>query len=374
MDALALQLILGRAKDLSAQRLRAALAQAGHAHPDLDSLRCLLGEPPARLQRLGLPPAASAWLHAPDASLIEADRAWVARERIVLLDAFAEQYPPLLAQISGAPAVLYVRGDAAVLREPQVAIVGTRGPTIPGRHTATQFALALSRAGLTITSGLALGIDAAAHEGALAAGGRTIAVLGCGLDQLYPPQHGLLAARIAAHGAVLSEFPRGAGPLRAHFGRRNRLISGLSLGALIVEAAHHSGSLITARLARRQGRAVFAVPGSIRNPLVRGCHALIRDGATLVETPQDVLEKIRGSSHKQEPMPAHGRPAAPPGTPVPLDKGHKILLDALGFESASVDTLVERTGFPSHSVASMLLILELAGAIGSQAGGRYVRL
>jgi DNA processing protein len=187
-------------------------------------------------------------------------------------------------------------------------------------------------------------------------------------------QHGLLAARIAAQGALVSEFPRGTAPLPANFPRRNRLISGLSLGTLVVEAARYSGSLITARLASAQGREVFAIPGSIHNPLTRGCHALIRAGAKLVESTQDIFEEITISFDKQDDMSrrvGHDRIAA---AAAGLDKGHKILLDALGFESASVDTLVERTGLPSHSVVSMLLTLELQGAVGSQSGGCYVRL
>jgi DNA processing protein len=296
------------------------------------------------------------------------------RDRIVLIDSLSDHYPPLLAATGDAPALLYVRGDAASLTLRQLAIVGTRNPTVAGRRAAARFALNLARAGLTVTSGLALGIDAAGHEGALAGGGRTIAVLGTGLDQIHPAQHGLLAARIAAQGALVSEYPRGTAPLPENFQRRCRLISGLCLGTLVVEAARYSGSLITARLAREQHREVFAIPGAIDNPLTRGCHALIQDGAKLVESTQDIFEEIAISFDKQDDMSPRDDRDRVTAAAVRLDKGHKILLDALGFESVSVDTLVERTGLPSHSVVSMLLALELQGAIGSQAGGCYVRL
>ena len=374
MDAVTLQLILGRATGLTALKLRCALERLGLAPGGIAAAEALLVESAATLQRLGLPPAASKWLTAPDPALIAADRRWHERHRIVLIDALSPGYPPQLAAIRDAPAMLYLRGHAGTLSEPQLAIVGSRTPSIPGRRTAMQLAAELSRAGLTITSGLALGIDAAGHEGALAAGGRTVAVLGSGLDQVYPRRHGPLADRIAAEGALVSELPRGAAPVRWSFPRRNRLISGLSLGTLVVEAAGDSGSLITARLAERQGRAVFAVPGPIHNLQARGCHQLIRGGARLVEGVSDILREITGFVAKQDDMSPVLRPERVTAPGTRLDKGHKILLDAFGSESASVDMLVERTGFPSQSVASMLLILELQGAIGAEAGGRYVRL
>jgi len=374
MDALALQLVLGRARDLSAQQLHAAIARTGSPPQLPGALEALLGESPARLQSLGLSAAASLWLHAPDPELIDADRAWVARDHIELIDTFNPAYPPLLAQIPTAPALLYVQGEVASLRAPQLAVVGARRPTLGARQTAARFAHCLSRAGLIITSGLALGVDAASHEGALAAGGRTVAVLGTGLDQIYPREHRALAARIAAQGALVSEFPRGTAPLRANFPRRNRIISALCLGTLVVEAAHHSGSLITARLAAQQGREVFAIPGSIHNPLARGCHALIRSGAKLVESVEDIFEEIEFYFAKQDDMWDVGQAESPIVGLAPLDKGYEILLDALGFEPASVDSLVDRTGLSSQSIVSMLLILELQGAVGVHGGGRYIRL
>jgi DNA processing protein len=313
-------------------------------------------------------------LQAPDAARIAADRRWVESEHVSLIDATDARYPPLLAQAPAAPALLYVKGDAACLCTPQLAMVGSRNPTQPGQRTARAFAGFLSAAGLTITSGLALGIDAASHEGALDAHGRTIAVLGTGIDAIYPRQHSALAARIATQGALVSEYPPGCAPIRANFPRRNRIISALCLGTLVVEAARHSGSLITARLAAEQGREVFAIPGSIHNPLARGCHALIRSGAKLVESADDVLSELKFNIRKQYLIGCTGGHARPASAAAWLDKDQKILLDALGFEPASLNTLVERTGLPSQSVASMLLFLELEDVVGLQSGGRYLRL
>jgi DNA processing protein len=374
MDAVSLQLVLGRAPGLRYAQLRSAVEKISPRQADIFAVDALIGQRSHALQSLGLGAAASDWLQAPDAATLAADREWMARDRIQLLDAFDPRYPPLLTHVRAAPALLYVRGDVATLSLPQLAIVGSRSPTLPARRTAMQFAAELSYQGLTITSGLARGIDAAGHEGALSAGGRTVAVLGSGLDRIYPPQHGLLAARIAASGAVISEFPRATPPLPNHFPQRNRLMSGLSLGTLVVEAAHKSGSLITAQFAIDQGREVFAIPGSIHNPLTRGCHALIKSGAKLVDSTRDIFEEIAISLPKQDDMSRNSGPDRVKLRRSTLDKGHKILLDAFGFESASVDTLAERTGFPSRSVASMLMNLELEGVVGSEAGGRYVRL
>ncbi len=270
--------------------------------------------------------------------------------------------------------MLYVRGSVASLSEPQLAMVGSRNPTAGGRATAREFAMSFARMGLGITSGLALGIDAACHEGALAAGGVTVAVLGCGLDSVYPKEHEALAARIAASGALITEFPPGTPALKAHFPQRNRIIAGLAHGTLVVEAAQRSGSLITARLAGMAGREVFAIPGSIHNPLARGCHQLIRQGAKLVEGVEDVLAELKISLSDQLLVsPGEGTPAAR-GAGNGLDKDYKILLDALAFEPASVESLIERTGLNSESIASMLLILELDGHVAPHPGGRYSRM
>jgi DNA processing protein len=280
----------------------------------------------------------------------------------------------LLRLSPDAPAVLYVRGNPASLLEPQLAMVGSRNPSAGGRASAREFAASFARLGLAITSGLALGIDAACHEGALSAGGTTIAVLGCGLDTVYPRENSALAERVAAAGAVISEFPPGTPALKAHFPQRNRIIAGLAQGTLVVEAARRSGSLITARLAGVAGREVFALPGSIHNPLARGCHELIRQGAKLVECVDDVLAELKISLSDQLLAGMATSAAQPPGAAPVLDKEYKILLDALAFEPASVDSLSERTGLNSESIASMLLILELDGHVAPHPGGRYSRM
>jgi DNA processing protein len=292
----------------------------------------------------------------------------------------------LLAQTVGAPVALYVRGIPSVLSLPQLAIVGSRNPTATGRETAFEFARHLANCGLAITSGLAVGIDAASHRGALAAQQSTIAVCGAGLDSVYPAEHAGLAAEIARTGALVCEFPPGTPARRENFPQRNRIISGLSLGTLVVEAARQSGSLITARFATEQGREVFAIPGSIHSPLSRGCHQLIRDGAKLVETGDDVLAELKAMAAAAAFAAARGieiapgrpthEPSARPGpaaAAVELDKDYEILLDALGFDPLGVDALVERSGLKSEAVASMLLILELQGAVEARPGGRYCR-
>jgi DNA processing protein len=373
MDLGSLQLLLGRARGLSASQLRTALERSGAPHGGLQALEALIGASPAVLAGLGLKGAAGRWLHAPDLRVIETDRAWAARHAVRLIDATGEHYPAQLARMVGAPSLLYVRGDHTCLATAQLALVGTRRPSGPARDDAARFAAGLVRAGLTITSGLAAGIDTAGHEGALAAAGRTIAVLGSAVDQVYPREGRALANRIARSGALVSQFPPGTPPRRSHFPLRNRLISGLSVGTLVVEATRHSGSLVTARTAARAGRPVFAIPGSIHNPMARGCHALIRNGARLVESVEDILRELNLNQEKQSFT--SDLDTGPPGRRkrLVLDKASEILLDAMGFEASSVDTLVERTGLPSQSVASTLLILELEGAVEPQAGGLYVR-
>ncbi|MEO8019473.1 MAG: DNA-processing protein DprA [Pseudomonadota bacterium] len=323
-----------------------------------------------RLAQLGLTTRAIAWLAAPDQDLVSRDLHWLDQSGTRLLPATSPAYPHMLRESPDAPALLYVRGDIRALSEPQLAMVGSRNPTAGGKSTAREFASWFARAGLTITSGLALGIDAACHEGALAGGGLTVAVLGCGLDRIYPREHQSLAERIVESGVLVAEFPPGTDPLPACFPQRNRIIAGLSHGTLVIEAAQRSGSLITARLAGVAGREVFAIPGSIHNPLARGCHQLIRQGAKLVEQPEDVLCELKISLSSQLVASA---PMAPGAGPT-LDKEYKILLDALAFEPASVDSLIERTGMKSESIASMLLILELDGHVAPHPGGRYSRM
>jgi DNA processing protein len=311
---------------------------------------------------------------AQSASLIESDLRWLEHANHHFISFGSSAYPQLLAGIADPPIGLFVRGNPDILALPQLAMVGARNPTPTGRENAQDFAAHLAQCGLTITSGLALGIDAASHQGALQGGGSTIAVCGTGLDIDYPRANHDLAEAISANGALVSEFPLGTPALKANFPRRNRLISGLSLGTLVVEAAVQSGSLITARLAAEQGREVFAIPGSIHNPLARGCHQLIRQGAKLVETADDIFAELRALTDtlRAARPAASGREAAQETRPA-LDKDYEILLDALGFEPASVDSLIERTGLKADAVASMLLILELEGRIEPYPGGLYVR-
>lgn len=359
--------LAARAPGLNAE----VLARLAAASPDLAVL-----EHPDReaFAAAGMGAAATAWLLEPDERRVLADLRWLQSSGCRLLPSLAADYPPLLRHSPDAPAVLCVGGSVAALSEPQVAIVGSRNATAGGRAIARDFAARLTRAGVTVTSGLALGIDAAAHGGALDADGATIAVLGHGLDEIYPRDHAALAARVRAQGALVSEFPPHTPPLPAHFPRRNRIIAGLTHGTLVVEAALDSGSLITARLAGQAGREVFAIPGSIHNPNSRGCHELIRQGAKLTERPEDILSELEISLMNQilakPPPDAADTPRAPPA----LDKEYKILLDALAFEPASVDTLIERTGMNSESIASMLLILELDGHVAPYPGGRYSRM
>lgn len=300
--------------------------------------------------------------------------AWLASSGAHLIRRGDASYPPQLAALRGAPAELFVLGDPAHLARPQLAIVGSRAPTAAGRRIAGQLAHELAVAGFAITSGLARGIDAAAHEAALAAGGVTLAVCGTGLDICYPRQHLALFERIARQGAVVSEFPPGTGPRTHHFPRRNRIISGLSRGVVVIEAAAGSGSLITASHAAEQGREVFAVPGSPLNPLAAGCNALIRSGAVLVRCSNDILSE-EGLTQGAFPFPDQGVAAALQRAPQPprLDKGYEMLLDALGFEPASIDDLVERTGLAAGAVASKMLILELEGRVESLPGALYNR-
>jgi DNA processing protein len=310
------------------------------------------------------------FLLAPDEHTLAADLAWLERSGARILFITDPAYPPLLKQIAGPPAALYVLGSVEALATPQLAMVGSRSPTPGGVRTAREFAAFFARAGLTVTSGLAVGIDAASHEGALRVAGLTVGVCATGLDRVYPREHAALAARIAAHGALLSEFPPGTAPLRQHFPRRNRILSGLTLGTLVIEAARHSGSLITARLAAEAGREVFAIPGSIHSPLSRGCHQLIKDGAKLVEEAADVLAELKISFSKEPLTTSLRAPAEPPA----LDKEYEMLLDAVGFEPVTIDALVARTRLAPGSVASMLLILELQGRVAALPGGRFGRM
>jgi DNA processing protein len=318
----------------------------------------------------GLSAALRGYLVSPDWAGVERDLAWLdqAGHHLVTLD--DDRYPPLLREITDPPLALFVRGDPIALTLPQLAIVGSRNPTEGGRRTARALAGELAATGLAITSGLALGIDAAAHEGALRADGVTVAVAGTGPDRVYPARHHALADRVAERGAVVSELPVGVAPLPAHFPRRNRIVSGLSAGTLVVEASLKSGSLITARLAAEQGREVFAIPGSIHNPLARGCHRLIRQGAKLVETAGDVLEELGPLLGIAV---AEAQPVTLGGRAAPAPEGRRVL-EVMGFDPVSPDELAERSGLPAGEVAGTLLLLELGGWVSCTAGGRYCRL
>lgn len=303
---------------------------------------------------------------------------WLAAPGHHRLSVDHEDYPPLLRRIPGPPDPLYVAGDPAALWRPQIAIVGSRNPTAGGLDLARAFAGELTRCGLTVTSGLASGIDSAAHAAALDASGMTIAVNGTGLDQVYPASSGALAQRIRRQGVLVSELPPGTGPRRGHFPSRNRIISGLSLGVLVVEAGLSSGSLITARLAAEQGREVFALPGSLHNPLARGCHLLIKQGARLVESTADILGELAPLAQQlavdlRDEL--QGSAAADPATPaLPEDPEYARLWEALGHDPVSIDRLAERSGLQAREVSSMLLLLELQGRVERLPGGRVARL
>jgi len=307
-------------------------------------------------------------LTGPQAAEFETEFAWLAEADSALLTFTDPRYPPLLREIPDPPPLLFVRGNPEVLAVPQVAVVGSRNPSRGGSENARAFSESLARSGLAITSGLALGIDASAHQAALDSGGHTIAVAGTGLDRVYPAAHRELAHAIAGHGALVSEFPLGTPPRREHFPRRNRLISGLSLGVLVVEAALKSGSLITARYAAEQGREVFAIPGSIHSPLSRGCHALIRQGAKLVETAQDILEELGALARFAMSTPTDPVPARSPDDPR-----HVQLLELMGHDPVDMDALIAMSGLTAGMVSSMLLHMELHGLVEARPGGKYQR-
>lgn len=375
------------------------------ATPDADARRALLflitinGMGPKRLRRLldafatpqaALQASASEWIRLglPSslahqqprgmAERVETMLSWLDEtEQHHLVLATDEAYPHQLADLPDAPAALFGKGDIRLLKEPQLAIVGARTPTSGGINNARAFARYLSAQGLVITSGLAMGIDAAAHRGALAAHGATIAVMGTGPDIIYPREHHELAEQILVQGGLLiSEWPPGTLARKEHFPRRNRLISGLSEGVLVVEAGVQSGSLITARLAAEQGREVFAIPGSIHNPLSRGTHRLIRDGAKLVETAQDIFEELIGTLgarlRQANEITSIDSTSSPSGT-TQIDPEQQKVLDCLGFDPHSADTLIASSGLTPAEVSSILLMLELAGHVTTLPGGLYVR-
>ena len=371
--ALEAWLILLRAPGLGAVSLRELLAAHGDVWGALAAAR-RAEHPRARDSRC------RDWLRAPDSLRIEGDLAWLARPAHALLTCDGADFPALLDEVPGAPAALFIAGDSTALWQPQVAIVGSRNATQGGCANAEAFARALAAAGFAITSGLAEGIDTAAHAGALAAGAATLAVLGTGPDRVYPARQTELAGRITAHGALVSEFPPGTPAHEKHFPRRNRVIAGLSLGTLVVEAGARSGALITARNATEAGREVFAIPGSIHNPLARGCHQLIRQGAKLIETAEEIISELAPLAHRlganlrerlHEPE-AVAAPARAAATSRAHDPDYALLYRALGHDALGVDQLAERSGLPVTALASMLLMLELEGEVVAERGG-YAR-
>ncbi len=327
------------------------------------------GSDPGELRDIGFSAPAVARVTARNDRLVETDLDWAARpgNRLVCYD--DPDYPEALRQIAGFPLLLYARGEAGLLCTPQIAIVGSRLCTPGGARTAFEFATGLAEAGLTVTSGLALGIDAEAHSGALQAGGATLAVIATGADVDYPATNRRLAQRIREAGLIVSEFPLGTPARRAHFPQRNRIISGLSLATLVVEAARRSGSLITAGHAADQGREVFAIPGSIHNPQTRGCHDLIRDGATLVDSADLLLRDLESLCGRAFSSPAtKGSNAA-----CRLDPAHRQLLDVIGYDPVHSDIIAARSGLTIDQLSSMLLVLELNDLIQPAPGGCFVR-
>jgi len=348
-----LQLLPG----IPARSLVALLKAYGSPHAVLDASRASLGK---------LVPAEIAALIAqgPDAGQLERTLAWIAESGHALVAWDDVDYPRALLTTADPPPAFYYRGRRELLNQPSFAIVGSRNATAQGADNAEAFAAALSAADFTIISGLALGIDAAAHRGGLSAKGSSIAVVGTGLDRIYPPANRDLGERLAQQGGLLSEFPLGTPPLPSNFPRRNRVISGLSRGVLVVEATLASGSLITARFAAEQGREVFAIPGSIHSPFSKGSHRLIKDGAKLVETAQDVLEELG--------IVAPGRTPDAKRAPPAGDAGR--VLAALGYELLGVDALAERSGLDVGAVSVALVELELGGRVATLPGGLFQRL
>ncbi|MFT3848592.1 MAG: DNA-processing protein DprA [Propionivibrio sp.] len=309
---------------------------------------------------------ASVLLETDNADLVHTACAWSAGKDQHIVTIADAAYPQTLLEIPDPPTLIYVRGRLELLNRPALAMVGSRNPTPQGIQNAERFASAFADAGLVIASGLALGIDAAAHRGALAAGGDTVAFIGTGIDRIYPARNRELALEIGGKGAIVSEFPIGTPVTAFNFPKRNRLISGLSRGVLVVEAAIESGSLITARLAGEQGREVFAIPGSIHSPQSRGCHKLIKQGAKLVETAHDVLEELRWDRL--------AGPAMPIAEETDVSSGHDQLLSLIGYDPCGLDDLAGRSGLTADTLSVMLLHLELDGRIACLPGGRYQRL
>ncbi len=366
-DTRAHWLALLRTPGLGSRGIRQLLEQV----PEIGTL---FDASPGMPKGLTLKPKIRERLHHPDWSLVEQDLAWLEQPGHHLITLQDPEYPTLLRETADPPAALFVQGDPALLASPQVAIVGSRNPSTSGKTTARAFARYLAGNGVTITSGLAIGIDGASHRGALEAHGATIAVTATGPDRIYPARHHTLAREIIAQGgALVTEFPPGTPARAGHFPRRNRIISGLSLGVLVVEAALRSGSLITARQATEQGREVFAIPGSIHNPLARGCHALIRQGAKLVETAQDVVEELGPLLQALTPSEGSKTQSSSRENHFEMDAEYRQLLETIGYDPLPIDEIIAQSGLTAEAVSSMLLLLELEGYVSSAPGGCFSR-
>jgi DNA processing protein len=358
-----LSALFARTPGLSAAHLAAARA-AGVAASDL--LRFLLDGP--------LPPRARAWLEAPHNHLIDSDLRWIEANDTRIVSCLDPDFPTPLTPLEWAPATLFLTGSRPPTNAPALAVMGSRQASAVGAATAHQFAAELTGAGVRVISSLSEGIDAAALEGVLSAGGAAFAVTVTGPDRVYPTHQAALAARIRAQGCLISVFPPGSAPRRHHFAIRNRLIGALGVGILVIEAGGGSGALAAVTQARRLQRPVFAVPGSIRDPAARVCNQLIRTGATLVQQSFEILSAL-GISHAYQKVSSPPMPRRQPRPrPSPLDNKYEMLLDAAGFEPVDIDVLAFRTGWSAHTVASMLLLLELQGRIAPQPGGRFCRL
>ncbi len=349
------------------------------------------------LQNAGLTSETISYLRKPDPECLRRDEAWLAAPRHHLVTWASDDYPDLLSKTPSAPAALFVAGDPTTLWQPQIAIVGSRNPTSGGVRNAQDFASEIARRGFVVTSGLASGIDSACHDAAMDTGGRTVAVTGTGLDTVYPASSRQRAIRIPDQGALVSEFPPGTPARRHHFPERNRIISGLSLGVLVIEAGLNSGSLITARLGSEQGREVFALPGSIHNPMSKGCHRLIREGARLAETVDEIIEGVtfmaRELSHclserlsqggaaslektREKPKMIHNGPSGSVSVKskqAKSDPDYRRLWENIGFDPMPVDRLVEQSGLTAREVSAMLLMLELRGEVEAHPGGAFSR-
>lgn len=337
------------------------------------SARQALNASQDRLAQVGLPKSSLSGILNPDHDGVSRDLQWAQQPNHHILTIDHPSYPSRLREIAHPPPLLYVHGSPDYLNQTQIAIVGSRNPTPGGKQTAKAFAHDLATYGFVITSGLATGIDGIGHAGALDCGGISIAVAANGLDKVYPAHHRELAHRLVNQGAIVSEFPLGIAPKAKHFPRRNRIISGLCVGTLVVEAARQSGSLITAQFATEQGREVFAIPGSIHNPMARGCHQLIKQGAKLVETSADVLEEL-SQLIDLKPNLCSATPSTAHPAMQELDKEYVWLLEHLGYDPTPIDVIIERSGLTVEEVSSMLLILELKGFVACSPGGLYTRL